>query len=158
MDQAHAKDNQGDLTKLAKMPTEATSKAGNAVCVTGKKGSDVASPLGEDCRFVWFPLARGNPAMALQSPFNDTLGFCFAYEKFLTIMVSGNPQLQPEKSCADLPVTVADPMDPYGTAKENGCYPLAESRRAGERIRPRGVLATFQLGGDSAPAVRHIFD
>jgi hypothetical protein len=156
----HAADNQGDVTVLAKLPTEATPKAGNAVCVPTKKGSsDVTSPLGEDCRFVWFPLSGGDPTMALQTQFNDTLGFCFAYEKFhdVRVTMNGVTTMQPEKSCADLDVTVpAD--DPYRSAKENGCYPLAQSRRAGERFTPRGALATFRLGGDSAPAVRHIFD
>lgn len=154
----HAKDNQGDATVPAKLPTEATPMPGNAVCAPMKKGADgLSSTFGEDCRFVWFPLAGGDPTMALQTQYNDTLGFCFAYEKFLDITVTGQTQKLPEKSCAELPTT-APANDPYGTAKDNGCYPLSQSRRANERATPRGALANFRFAGDPAPAVRHVFD
>ncbi|HEX7836800.1 MAG TPA: hypothetical protein VF469_05020 [Kofleriaceae bacterium] len=153
----HATDNQGDATALAKLPTDAAPAAGNAVCTPGKKGAtDVTSSFGEDCRFVWFPLANGDPTMAAQTPFNDTLGICFAYEKFLTVTMPGMTKKFPEKSCADLPPT-APTTDPYGSAKANGCYPLAESRR-GTRNAPRSALSQFRLANGPAPAVRHIFD
>ena len=148
--------NKGDPAALAKLTTEATSMAGNAVCVQGKKGSAVSSGFGEDCRFMWWLLAGGNPTNAINSPFNDTLGFCFAYEKFLDVMIPGMTQALPEKSCAELPITA--PMDdPYGAAKENGCYPLSQSRRAaGEPARR--IVPKIRLPYGEEPLVRHILD
>jgi hypothetical protein len=157
LDPAHANDNQGDINALAKLPSEAAPQAGNAVCATGKKGSAVSSVHGEDCRYVWFPLAHGDPTMALQTPFNDKLGICFPYEKFLTVRLPGMTQLFPEKSCADLPATTTDPKDPYGTAKEAGCYPLSESRLFVHQ-RPRSALTNFRFAYGPGTVVRHIFE
>src|SRR5512140_242706 len=120
-DPAHKDDNKGDPTALGKLPTDAAPAAGKSTCAVGVKGSETE----EDCRYVWFPLAQGDPTKALTTPYNDTLGVCFAYQKFLAVTVPGMPK-QPEKSCANLPVT-APTNDPYGSAKDNGCYPLAES-------------------------------
>lgn len=148
----------GDTNALGKLPTDAMPTAGNATCLINVKGSIAADAMGkgiEDCRFVWFPLANGDPTMAAQTPFNDTLGLCFAYQKFLTVTMPGMTQKFPEKSCADLPVT-ADPKDPYGTAAEAGCYPLAESRTL--RKGTRSALSNFRFANGPAPAVRHIFE
>jgi len=152
---AHAADNQGDVNALAKLETEAAALAGNAVCVMGKKGSIVNAQRGEDCRFLWFPLAKGDPTMALPTPFNDTLGLCFPYEKFLSVTMPGMTQKFPEKSCAELEVT-APMTDPYGSAKENGCYPLSESRLLARK--GRSAFATFRFASEPGPAVRHVFD
>src|SRR5262245_5696731 len=149
---AHAKDNQGDLTVPVKLTAEATPKAGNGVCTPTKKGAmDINSPLGEDCRFSWFPLAGGDPAKAVPTPYNNSLGFCFAYEKFLVV----GPNKLPLKSCAELPVTVTDPMDPFGTADDNGCYPLTT---ATARKSTRNPMRDFRFGNGDGMAMRHSFD
>ena len=74
-----------------------------------------------------------------RSPYNDTLGICFAYQKYLTVTMPGVSQKFPQKSCAELPAT-APSGDPYGSARDNGCYPLAESlvpgARLGTKVRP----------------------
>jgi hypothetical protein len=150
-DPAHKDDNKGDATALGKLPTDAAPMAGRSTCALGVKGSEVE----EDCRYVWFPLAQGDPSKAVASPFNDTLGLCFAYQKFLTVTVPGMTQKQPEKSCAKLPVT-APVDDPYGSAKDNGCYPLADSRLALRKATPR--ILTYRLAHGAGPAVRHVFD
>jgi hypothetical protein len=63
-------------------------------------------------------------------------------------------QKQPEKSCAELPA-VAPTDDPYGSAKDNGCYPLAES----VALRPTTRRApSYRLAHGAGLAVRHIFD
>jgi hypothetical protein len=152
----HATDNQGDKTALAKLVADPTPVAGHAVCTKMVKGAtDVASALGEDCRFIWFPLAQGDPTKPSASPYNDTLGVCFAFEKFLDITVPGMTQKLPEKSCAELPPTAPD-TDPYGSAKENGCYPLAESKVLRKNTRRRPV--DWRLANGDGLAIRHIFD
>jgi hypothetical protein len=148
-DPAHKDDNKGDVNALGKLPTDAAPAAGRSTCAVGVKGSDVE----EDCRYLWFSLAKGDPANALPSRFNDTLGICFAYARFITIDANndGIPET-PEKSCAKLG-TVADPV--FGTAKQNGCYPLADSRGVAASARRIG---SYRLANGSAPAVRHVFD
>jgi hypothetical protein len=149
----------GDASAPGKLPADAMPTAGKSTCLVDAKGSIAADAMGkgvEDCRFLWFPLAKGDPTMAAQTRFNDTLGICFAYQKFLTITIPGMTQKFPEKSCADLPTT-APANDPYGSALENGCYPLVESRR-GTRRAPHGALSQFRFGYGAAPMARHIFD
>jgi hypothetical protein len=150
-DQLHKDDNKGDATALGKLPADPAAVAGRSTCAVGLKGSETE----EDCRFVWFPLAQGDPTMPLATPYNDTLGICFAYQKFLTVTVPGITQKQPEKSCAQLPVT-ALPDDPYGTAKENGCYPLADSKTPVQQGTRRTI--NYRLANGDGPAVRHVFD
>ena len=151
----HATDNQGDVTVPAKLTAETAPKAGNAVCVKGKKGADdILAPKGEDCRFSWFPLAGGDPAKAAPTPYNNSLGFCFAYEKFQVV----GPNKLPLKSCAELPVIEPDPMDPnapWGNADDNGCYPLSA---ANARKSKRNLLQDFRFAYGAGMAVRHIFD
>jgi hypothetical protein len=150
---AHKDDSRGDKMALGKLPTELAPALGKATCDAGIKGSTVTAPRGQDCRFLWFPLAKGDPTKALDSPFNDTLGVCFAYEKFLTVTVPGMTQKQPEKSCAELPA-VAPTDDPYGSAKDNGCYPLAESLGSPPAARR---APSYRLANGAGTAVRHIF-
>jgi hypothetical protein len=146
----------GDTSALGKLVADPAPVAGHSICTAGIKGSLTEADGGiEDCRFLWWPLANGDPDHPLLSPFNDTLGFCFAYSKFVDIIVPGTPDPQPKKSCADLAVT-PQPNDPWGTAVDNGCYPLAESHNV--RSRPRGALASFRVSGGGALLVRHIFE
>jgi hypothetical protein len=157
-DPAHKDDAKGDIKALGKLPTDPAPVAGHATCDVNVKGSIAADPVTgkgiEDCRFVWFPLAMGDPTKALQSPYNDTLGMCFAYQKYLTVTMPGMTQKFPEKSCSELPVD-APATDPYGSAKENGCYPLADS--LGFRKRARSA-PSFRLANGDGQAVRHLFD
>ncbi len=141
-DPAHRTDARGDAGARGKLPGDSAPVAGHATCAPNIKGSQPA----QDRRFLWFPLAGGDPGHAVASPFNDTVGVCYAYDKFLTVTIPGKPDKAAEKSCAELPATAPD-NDPYGSARDNGCYPLSESRTA----RPRGVLG---LG----PGARHAFE
>ncbi|HET9625115.1 MAG TPA: hypothetical protein VFP84_27295 [Kofleriaceae bacterium] len=166
-DPAHKLDHAGDPSALGKLPADPAPVAGHATCAVGIKGSEPA----EDCRFLWFPLAHGDPTKALTTPYNDTLGVCFAYQKFLTVTIPGTSQKAAEKSCAELPVT-APLSDPYGSARDNGCYPLSDSLgpSAGRVLSP--PLGTVdparpawlgRLGGgvhpsDDVPLVRHAMD
>jgi hypothetical protein len=151
----HEQDNRGDKAALGKLQTDAMPVPGRSTCEPGVKGSPVTAPHREDCRFLWFPLAKGDPTMAVVTPFNDTLGLCFPYEKFLSVTMPGMAQKFPEKSCADLPAT-APATDPYGSAKENGCYPLSESRFLARKAR--SAFATYRLANGPGVAVRHVFD
>jgi hypothetical protein len=149
----------GDPATAGKLTTDPSAVAGKSTCNAGVKGSIPADPTGkgvEDCRFVWFPLAKGDPTKALQTPYNDTLGICFAYQKYLTVTIPGMPQKFPEKSCAELPVT-APTNDPYGSARDNGCYPLADSLGASVRQRTQRA-PSYRLANGAGPAVRHVFD
>jgi hypothetical protein len=169
-DPAHKSDNKGDASALGKLTTDPAPVAGHATCAVDIKGSDDA----EDCRFLWFPLAHGDPTKALTTPYNDSLGVCFAYARFLTVTVPGSSQKAAQKSCAALPVTAAT-NDPYGSARANGCYPLADSLGpsdgqsptppvgAVEAARP-GWLGQVRVGGqgdrgdDGAALTRHVLD
>ena len=158
-DPSHAKDNQGDPAALAKLPTDAAPQAGNAVCAPGKKGSAVSSTFGEDCRFYWWVLFGPDPTMAEPTPYNDTVGFCFAYEKFNVPM--SNPPV-PQKSCAELePPAKADPKDPFTSAAMQGCYPTMAAQAALQQTpRPnaRHSAPLFRLANGPVPLARYIFD
>lgn len=153
----HAKDNQGDLTVPVKLTAEPMPLAGNGVCVDKKKGAeDIQAPKGEDCRFSWFPLTRGDPTKAVPTPYNNSLGFCFAYEQFL--VVGEKPPLLPLKSCADLPSVRPAPQDPdapWGSAADNGCYPLS-SALVGSPVH--NMLRDFRFGNGGGMARRHILE
>jgi hypothetical protein len=81
-----------------------------------------------------------------RSPYNDTLGICFAYQKYLTVTMPGVSQKFPQKSCAELPAT-APSGDPYGSARDNGCYPLAESLSPARAARRSSGSRTVQRSG-----------
>ena len=153
-DPAHASDNKGDATALGKLTTDPAPVAGHATCDVGIKGSVDA----EDCRFLWYPLAQGDPTKALTTPYNDTLGVCFAYSNYLTVTIPGSSTKVAQKSCADLPVTAAA-NDPFGSARDNGCYPLADSLGPSD-VAPPAWLGQLHVGaqGDTATLTRHIFD
>jgi hypothetical protein len=158
-DPAHKDDARGDVKALGKLPGDSAPVAGHATCDVVAKGSIAPDAQGkgvEDCRFLWFPIAMGDPTKALRSPYNDTLGICFAYQKYLTVTMPGVSQKFPQKSCAELPAT-APSGDPYGSARDNGCYPLAESLGAAARARTRSA-PIFRLANGGGPAVRHVFD
>lgn len=158
----HAMDNEGDVTVAAKLTTEAMPMPGNAVCVPGKKGTaDLPqnSNFGEDCRFAWPLFAQGNPPVPAMTPYNNTLGFCFAYYKYIDVDVNGTNQ--PEKSCAELPATTpapGTPLAPWGSADENGCYPLATAAAARKATVPRGAFGSLRAAYGDVPLVRHVFD
>lgn len=157
----HETDNQGDKAALAKLTGDAAPVAGHGVCKPNIKGAPgLAAPAGQDCRFVWFDLAGRNPAMVGNSPFNNTLGVCFAYEKFVDIMIPGPPAMAvPEKSCAELPPSAPD-MDPFGAAPTEGCYPLPSTVAAsGAKASARSRWASsHRLANPEAVLVRHVFD
>jgi hypothetical protein len=146
----------GDSNALGKLVADPAPVAGHSICTAGVKGSLTVADGGvEDCRYLWFPLAGGDSSHAVPSPYNDTLGFCFAYSKFLTVTLPGIPDKQPQKSCAELPVT-APAGDPYGSAVDNGCYPLSESCALGGA--GRGRLSGVRTANGAGLAVRHVFE
>jgi hypothetical protein len=156
MDLMHQDDNRGDKMALGKLPSDAAPVIGHSTCDVNVKGSAVDNPRGEDCRFLWYSLAEdGDPGKAITTPYNDTLGFCFPYEKFFTIPVPGSMTRLPEKSCAELPEVSPSPSDLYGSAKEWGCYPLSESmtpRRTTRRV------VNYRVANGDVSALRHVFD
>lgn len=138
--------NQGDPNALVKLVNEAAPKAGNGVCVEGKKGSTIAGTHGEDCRF-WWALFQTDET----SPYNDTVGFCFAYDKF--IIPKSNPAM-PLKSCAELspPQTAANDDD---NAALQGCYPFSDVPMM-LRSRHRAPILRAPYG--QVPLLRHVFE
>lgn len=122
----------GDTDAFGKLPTDATAVKGHATCQATIKGSLTDAEGTEDCRFIWFPLATSsNPPAIVDTPYNDKLGMCFAYSKFS--VKDANNNTFPEKSCKALG-TVADMT--FGTALENGCYPLKDSMGTTARTAP----------------------
>lgn len=147
--------NEGDATALGKLATDPMPVAGHATCADGIKGSEPIN--GEDCRFLWFPLAHGNPALAVQTPYNNTLGICFSFSRFVTIDTDGNGTADaPEKSCKALG-TEPDPI--FRTAEQNGCYPLPVGSAAFQR-NPRRIGSYRLSHGEDGEglAVRHVFE
>jgi hypothetical protein len=154
--------NEGDATAMGKLPTELAA-VGKSTCAANVKGSDAIN--GEDCRFVWLPLVDRTTGIPANSPYNDTLGVCFAFAHFLTIDTNndGRPDA-PEKSCKALGTT-ADPI--YLTAEQNGCYPLADSMaRTDPAARSNSAilgnnpnrLGSYRLSYSAAPLMRHALD
>jgi hypothetical protein len=126
--------NAGDPNALGKLPADMKAIAGHATCQVNVKGS-LTQPEGtQDCRFIWAPLAiaanQQNPT-PIDTPYNNTLGMCFAYSKFT--VKDANNKVFPEKSCRDLGTT---PDAVFGTAEENGCYPLPGFPGAAARTTP----------------------
>jgi hypothetical protein len=124
----------GSATALGKLIHDAVPAAGNATCFSDKKGS-IAGDLAhddpvEDCRFLWTFLVDDQRQVA-DTPYNDTLGLCFDYN---SVMVdTDDPDMLPDTtlvSCRKLPAVI-DATHPdvtkLGSAKDNGCYPLAET-------------------------------
>jgi hypothetical protein len=146
--------NQGDPQALAKLPTEAAPQVGNAVCANQKKGVTVNAPLGEDCRFFWWALNDEDPASVEPSPYNDTIGFCFAYEKFFEPMTT-----TALKSCAEMKPGI-DPANQFISPALMGCYTVAEAKAAAvaQPAAKRTQRPMFRPPYDSAPLARHIFD
>lgn len=158
----HQTDNQGDKTALGKLVTDTTAVAGHAVCTPMVKGATgLAASFGEDCRFIWLDLAGGDVSKPLNSPYNNTLGVCFAYEKYLDVTIPQMTQKFPEKSCAELPPTAPD-TDPYGSALQNGCYPVppqAAASSGSKEIRKSSRWASnYRVAHGDAILVRHVFD
>jgi len=136
----------GDPSKLAKLPTKAAPAAGDGVCAAGKKGS--GDP--ENCMYMWYwnvdRLGR-----VLESPYNDTTGVCWAYNKY-TVSVAG--ATHPWPRCESLPPAGA-PRDPiYGNADQWPCVPSTEYRSTLGAVRASG--RDVRVGGSPGPAVRHL--
>lgn len=125
----------GDTNALGKLPSDTKAVAGHATCQSTIKGKLTEAEGTEDCRFIWAPLATSStPPAIVDTPYNNTLGMCFAYSKFKT--VDTNNDMTPdafEKSCKDLG-TAADAA--FGTAEQNGCYPVAGFPGAAARATP----------------------
>jgi hypothetical protein len=155
----------GDTAALGKLPGDTAPVAGHATCQVNVKGSLTDAEGTEDCRFIWQPLAISsnlqNPA-PVDTPYNNTLGMCFAYSHFKTIDTNkdGTPDAF-EKSCKDLG-SVPDAV--YGTAEENGCYPIAGFPGGTARTNPDAFklnpnrVGSFRLAYGSGVVARHAFD
>lgn len=127
----------GDPAKLGKLITDAAPVAGHATCFIDTKGhkatNDMPPEQGddvEDCRFIWTSLISRTTGQVIDSPYNDILGVCYDYTAFPAIdditkkPPPGNPH---QKSCAQLPKTAPTDDHVFGSANDNGCYPLAET-------------------------------
>jgi hypothetical protein len=159
----------GDMAALGKLTAEAAPKAGNAVCTVGVKGSiaptDPQTGAGtEDCRFLWFPLAISNGGVTrpVDTPYNNTLGICFAYSKFVAVDTNGDMTPDaPEKSCSELGTA---PDDIYGTAEENGCYPVAGFPGASVQAGSTALRSnahrrmSYRLSLGDEPLARHVLN
>jgi hypothetical protein len=156
--------NGGDPMALGKLPADMKAIAGHATCQIGVKGSLTQAEGTEDCRFIWAPLAissnQSNPT-PVDTPYNNTLGMCFAYSKFISVDTNNDQKPDaPEKSCRELGTT-ADPI--YGTAEENGCYPLAGfpggAARAPLAFKPNPHrIGSFRLAYGTGVVARPVFE
>lgn len=152
--------NAGDPLALGKLPGDMMAVAGHSTCQIGVKGSLTQQEGTEDCRFIWFPLATSsNPPAPVDTPYNNTLGMCFAYSKFIIKDVNNN--MVPLKSCKDLSTT---PDPTFGTAEDQGCYPLPGFPGAAARTTPwlfkpnSNGLGSFRLAYGTGVVARHVFD
>lgn len=159
--------NAGDINALGKLPADPAAVAGHATCVNTVKGSiapDVNGNGIEDCRYIWAPLATSStPPAIVDTPYNNTLGMCFAYSKFKTIDTNNDSTPDAfEKSCKDLGTA---PDMAYGTAEQNGCYPVAgfpggpTARTSPLAFKPNPYrLGSFRLAYGTGIVARHVFD
>jgi hypothetical protein len=153
--------NAGDPAALGKLVGDPAPVAGHATCIGGIKGK-VGTEGTEDCRYIWKSLIRppSLPANATQTPYNDTLGACFEYGAFKTVLLDDVDDVPDafEKSCKDLP-EVAPDGDPYGSAADNGCYSLQRTLAGPTMLRNQPRRAgSYRLAYGPGAAVRHIFD
>jgi hypothetical protein len=123
----------GDPAALAKLPTDPAPIAGHATCAIGIKGSETP----EDCLFLW-PFLLDSTGKPSTSPYNDTLGVCFAFSHFT--YDPGDGTKLPIPGCETLP-----PPDPANPAAESaadwGCYTSAHSQ-----AKPAATLRDMRLG------------
>ena len=166
----------GDATALAKLPTEATSAAGNAVCKTGKKGLN--PPADQNCLFIWGFLLDNNNMLST-SQYNDTLGVCFNYTKFTYDATGNTPDTangfnypnpgsatQPIPSCPTLvppttkTVNMTSPSFINGNATDWLCYNSVDSgatftsdgKMKAPKLNP--ALKQFRIGYGEGVAYR----
>jgi hypothetical protein len=76
---AHAGNELGDPTALAKTPTGAAAAAGNGTCAALKRGSVADGP--ETCRFLWI-YNVDDAGMLNITDYTDKMGVCFARNKY----------------------------------------------------------------------------
>ncbi|MBA3801057.1 MAG: hypothetical protein H0X18_18575 [Geodermatophilaceae bacterium] len=165
----------GSKTVPAKLPTKAAPEAGDAICVTNKKGSSLEA-IGQNCLFMWPFNVENN--MLPESPYNDGLGICFDFRKY-TYDRDNNAGTPPEQvpSCAALPpkgtvpACTCDAMGsnctgtgcPDGQAHEWGCYNTTDTgitaftndKAQVPAIKP--VMREFRVGAiGTGEGVRHL--
>jgi hypothetical protein len=153
----------GDTSALGKLPADPQPVAGHATCQFTFKGSLTDAEGTEDCRFIWFPLATSSrPAAIVDTPYNDTLGICFAYSKFKTVDTNNDTMADAfEKSCKDLGTT-ADAA--FGTAEQNGCYPLKDTHTTAAPGSPSRVVpnphrvGSFRAAYGTGVVARPVFE
>jgi hypothetical protein len=143
----------GDTSAVGKLAADAMPVAGHSVCTPDIKGSILPNSKIEDCRFMWWILVDDTGRLA-NTPYNDTLGFCFPYTKF-QFTPTGSTTKLPMVSCADLPTVSPGPSDPYGAAKNWGC---STSREVIAREASSSGARAFRLGYGDGPVVRHVFE
>lgn len=159
--------NKGNAQTPAKLPNEATSMAGNATCQVNAKGS-VAN---QNCIYLWpFNVENG---MLIESPYNDTLGLCFAYG-FYTYDHDNNTGTTNRgvPGCETLPPKSAPPANctcdamgsctgtgcPDGLAHQWGCYDTTTTN-AFTASNPAAALKPFmrefRVGYGAGRGVKH---
>jgi hypothetical protein len=150
----------GNTAALGKLPTDTAPVMGHATCQSAIKGALTDAEGTEDCRFIWFPLAISQvPPAIVDTPNNNRLGMCFAYSKFT--LKGPNNTTVPEKSCKDLGTA---PDATFGTAEENGCYPLdgfppPAARTTSWLFKPNpNRMGNLRLSYGPAVMVRPVFD
>ncbi|MGN6109026.1 MAG: hypothetical protein ACTHU0_28225 [Kofleriaceae bacterium] len=90
---------QGDAAALAKLWNSAAPAAGDGMCQIGKKGS-----MGrQNCLFIWPLHNDGN--VYLEGPYDESLGYCFAYTEYQYDPDGNGPitQLEGVPGCEELP-------------------------------------------------------
>jgi len=155
----------GDPLAKGKLPTDPVPVEGHATCLAEAKGSVAGVPgdgsLIEDCRFLWGLILRPG-GVIVETQYNDTLGICFDYNAF-KVDTDDPPDMKLDTtlvSCAELPPT-APPTDKLGSAKDNGCYPLADTlpRSGAGTLRSIPLRKiNFRVGYGAGVVARHIFD
>lgn len=161
--------NKGDATIAAKLPFEPEPLVGNAVCEPGKKGSEA----NQNCLYLWpFNFENG---MLQPSPYNNSLGVCFAYEHYTydhDNIATTPPRRVP--GCETLPPRgftdqcVCDAQGtncsgtgcPDGLAHEWGCYDTVSSGMSftsPAAPRMKSFLRELRVGAAGATSTtRHV--
>jgi len=149
---AHSMNHKGNPSALAKLPTQAQARAGDATCDIGKKGSHASST----CVYRWSTigdLANTAPSQFNTSRYVDTLGFCIATAFMSYDPAGGGNFTTPWPDCATLAPRSSATPGPRDDAADFLCQKFSSSQFTSARV------PDLRLGHrNPVPVLRHRFD
>ena len=171
---AHAGNELGDPTALAKNPTAAAPAAGNGTCGAQKRGSVTDGP--ETCRFLWI-YNVDDAGMLNITDYTDKMGVCFARNKYkydsnndgmLSAADMNTPACGTVGGAPGLPPRSAATAGKYDDAADFFCQKVANSMFSDKPLKKGDKVYVGETGLEAqgrvynpnegpVPARRHVF-